>query len=825
MQVCNLAYFVVVPSVLGSDFTNGLREMEIKVPFSSLPAKLTGVVEGECTKNREICKPGDKACEVRNKATCLQIPWIAMYMGAAYKYAVALGSVIAVLMIMIGGIMYMVSGFNVGLVDKAKSMMVGSVTGLVLLIGSYLVMYFVNPALLNLEILEVEIIKEQLVIDVAFCHELAALDPKKGLSAYNIYEANGKTIAKEFICGKEYIYESNVKETVHKGKCFGQKCTGFAQICLPCKDLDKKGYCQGEINEKTMGCGEAKAWGMIKNHGDGRNIDYMKIWGIDPLSVTTSTFADGSIDLPDENDNPATAYIFWTSKTPNWPGPNKTKSFLMQVEINDTNVVNMDKAYRPTGLGGTFLKAIGKSTLPQLTPSSDDTFYVMPVDTGKNLSEYEAVNASGTKQMIKYASYTDTMWFLPCKGGNCVVGDFKGPESWNFAFGAYEDPPFKGKCTFIDPFYTAAGQGGVRMDIDTQDFLEDGDLDCSGVEKTNNEKNKGKMKVGESCTRKEDCISGDCETERGIQKCECNEDSHCPAGSYCNSSWAHENQCAQEFPLGHACTDDQECHSKACKNSICVCDDDSDCKMMAPTVVFPSHLNIAYKDKFQAKCTEENSTSCTVCVPADPVDWADHGAGENATKPASYNVCINDADCCGGTTCNTSQGYCICNSNTPKAYGDGFCNDSGFWEKSRDIGDFCTKKEECYYSQNGSDCVLSNWYKSSGSNPSYRCECKQSNFNVQSETCPKDHYCVDVEDDCGWNYCMPFNLFVAQVDAEYNSSSEFTITDLLYRQGWGLCGKDTDCTGTESGASASCQANWGANDCRACGPYVESGGQ
>jgi len=88
----------------------------------------------------------------------LNIPYIADYIIALYKYGLVIASILAVLALMIGGILYMIAGANSGSVGQAKKIMTGAISGLLLLLGSYLILLLLNPNLVKLSELQIDTI-------------------------------------------------------------------------------------------------------------------------------------------------------------------------------------------------------------------------------------------------------------------------------------------------------------------------------------------------------------------------------------------------------------------------------------------------------------------------------------------------------------------------------------------------------------------------------------------------------------------------------------------------------------------------------------------
>ena len=87
------------------------------------------------------CAPGEE-CE---------IGWISQYVVAVYRYGVGLAAILAAIMIMVGGFLWLTSGGSPDRVGKAKEFITGSLTGLLLALFSYLILYTINPRLVALE--------------------------------------------------------------------------------------------------------------------------------------------------------------------------------------------------------------------------------------------------------------------------------------------------------------------------------------------------------------------------------------------------------------------------------------------------------------------------------------------------------------------------------------------------------------------------------------------------------------------------------------------------------------------------------------------------
>jgi 3D (Asp-Asp-Asp) domain-containing protein len=94
------------------------------------------------------------------KVTCQEgnicnIPWLGQYIAGLQRYAIGVIGIIAVIVLMIGGVIWLTSAGNPNQVGQAKKMIAGSLVGLFLVFGSYLILFLVNPNLTVMKSLQV----------------------------------------------------------------------------------------------------------------------------------------------------------------------------------------------------------------------------------------------------------------------------------------------------------------------------------------------------------------------------------------------------------------------------------------------------------------------------------------------------------------------------------------------------------------------------------------------------------------------------------------------------------------------------------------------
>ncbi|NCT54970.1 hypothetical protein GW758_03385 [Candidatus Falkowbacteria bacterium] len=95
---------------------------------------------------------------------------LARYVKALYDYGIMIGGILAAIMLMGGGLIWLTSGGDSGKVTKAKSIITGSITGIVILMGAYFILNTINPDLVQMK--GVKMIMPQNINDteVTCCH-------------------------------------------------------------------------------------------------------------------------------------------------------------------------------------------------------------------------------------------------------------------------------------------------------------------------------------------------------------------------------------------------------------------------------------------------------------------------------------------------------------------------------------------------------------------------------------------------------------------------------------------------------------------------------
>jgi len=85
---------------------------------------------------------------------------IGKYIRAIYKYAIGIVGILAAVVLMFGGVLWLTAGGNAERIGNAKSWIGAALTGLVLALTSYMILYMINPALVEFRVIEISDVGE-----------------------------------------------------------------------------------------------------------------------------------------------------------------------------------------------------------------------------------------------------------------------------------------------------------------------------------------------------------------------------------------------------------------------------------------------------------------------------------------------------------------------------------------------------------------------------------------------------------------------------------------------------------------------------------------
>lgn len=133
LQLASLIFLLVIPEI---------SKAEIVKPTLQVPI---GDFDGSKFSNIENLDNEDKYL----------IPWIGEYITAIYNYAIGIVGILAAVVLMFGGILWLTAGGSAEKIGNAKSWIGAALTGLVLTLASYMILNTINPDLLKFKPIEV----------------------------------------------------------------------------------------------------------------------------------------------------------------------------------------------------------------------------------------------------------------------------------------------------------------------------------------------------------------------------------------------------------------------------------------------------------------------------------------------------------------------------------------------------------------------------------------------------------------------------------------------------------------------------------------------
>lgn len=164
------------------------------------------------------------------------------YVDAAYQFLIPVAGLVAVVMFMVSGLQYVLARGATDVVKKAKTRMVGAVTGLVLLMAAYAVANVLDPRLVHLKQLRIPITKEVILLDPdSTCEYLASVgyevDGKKGSEVKGDCKTQGSITSIDNVASNVVSGTWEVGNNCNYSTCSeGTSCT--SQGCYSCRAAD-----------------------------------------------------------------------------------------------------------------------------------------------------------------------------------------------------------------------------------------------------------------------------------------------------------------------------------------------------------------------------------------------------------------------------------------------------------------------------------------------------------------------------------------------------------------------------------------------------------
>ncbi len=105
------------------------------------------------------------------------------YISSIYTYAISIVGILATIMLMFGGFVWLTAGGSGDKVGQAREIIFGSLTGLVLALSSYTILNLINPGLVNFKINQIDTSKKS--PGIVFCDDEGKCPAGSGLDCVN----------------------------------------------------------------------------------------------------------------------------------------------------------------------------------------------------------------------------------------------------------------------------------------------------------------------------------------------------------------------------------------------------------------------------------------------------------------------------------------------------------------------------------------------------------------------------------------------------------------------------------------------------------------
>ncbi len=178
--------------------------------------------------------PGTEFASVVNFEQTRGTYYIARYVMAIYNYGISVGAILATVVLMAAGLIWLTSGGSQEKIGQAKNMISGSIIGLVLLFGSYTILNMVNPELVNFHTSDIKIIKEV----GEFCHPIngVVIHPEGAKKCVEFEECVGEFVLFEMGEGSDYQSIERFVYSCKKDETPGC-CLSYWKIKTECRNI------------------------------------------------------------------------------------------------------------------------------------------------------------------------------------------------------------------------------------------------------------------------------------------------------------------------------------------------------------------------------------------------------------------------------------------------------------------------------------------------------------------------------------------------------------------------------------------------------------
>lgn len=159
-----------------------------------------------------------------------------------YTFLISVAAILAVIMIIVAGFQWVMSGGNSEAISSAKKRIGGAVIGLFIAYTSYFILNTINPSLVNFRLPQTWMVRSQQMTPqfclgaptktqfnfaTGYTDQVSPVSSPSGTLGYKLTHAQAQSNSKEFYCGHRFFMEGGGSVT-----CFGHVCPGANESCV-----------------------------------------------------------------------------------------------------------------------------------------------------------------------------------------------------------------------------------------------------------------------------------------------------------------------------------------------------------------------------------------------------------------------------------------------------------------------------------------------------------------------------------------------------------------------------------------------------------------
>jgi hypothetical protein len=157
------------------------------------------------------------------------------YIKYLYTFLIGVCGLLSLFMIAVGAVMWLFAGGNSGQIGTAKKYITGAITGLLLALASYSILYIINPQLIEIKPIVLPIVKKAMLNICPDSGQKKTTEKEKYICVSN-KDKGAKVDANKTACAHEYRLESQGEGGQ---SCWGISCETDDKVCTPFSPFDE----------------------------------------------------------------------------------------------------------------------------------------------------------------------------------------------------------------------------------------------------------------------------------------------------------------------------------------------------------------------------------------------------------------------------------------------------------------------------------------------------------------------------------------------------------------------------------------------------------